>query len=676
VACQKQKRILVEIGIGILAWIVAFVGIALLAVERWRVSGAMITLAAAVIAILASRDWHAIEFTPPRASTSGAWSLRIILGLIGIAAALLIGLVGALIYLGHPKETFGVAGWLWMLSIAILIGSVFSLDGPIVVSDSSGWIAPVETSSKESALPWPGWEKAALGGVVVLAVALRVWNLHAFPENVYLDEIMTGHISSESYIGPGTGPSIFSIVWGGIDLPALWFLAVSKSLKIFGQTLAAVRLPSALFGAATVLPFYGLLRMIWGRSAAIAGSIIMAFSASNIHYSRLGISNILTPFFWTLCFFFLVRALRFHRLSDWTLAGIVAGLSEYGFYATRLLPILLFAFGFYLLVVHRREIRTYALGFGCLGVGYVVGFGPLLVHFLAHRGLYFRHGASLMVWNHIPSSLNEFWQMCGALWPTFARNLLGLSTIPSQDIIYFAPLLLPAEAALLVLGTGLMIRDWKHPASFLMLLTGLGVIFVGGTLVKGSPFINHLTAAFPAVCAAIAIPIAASIDGVSKLLTPTSKWMASAILVVVLLVLGVLNVRFYFNYYYANPDVVEDPRYRSAQRVYEIQTALARYLGGLGPDYVVRTVANNSVPYDFELMKYLSATQEYANISEPVKCLPLQTLPKKVVVFIFFPGKEQYQSTIRSCYPGGATSEVHSKGGRHLFYVYMIPPQL
>jgi hypothetical protein len=263
--------------------------------------------------------------------------------------------------------------------------------------------------------------------------------------------------------------------------------------------------------------------------------------------------------------------------------------------------------------------------------------------------------------------------MCAVLWPPFARNLLGFSTIPSQDIIYFAPLLFPAEAALLVLGASLMIRDWKHPAAFLMLLIGLGVIFVGGTLVKGAPFIGRLTGAFPAFYAAVAIPIAASIDEARKLLSPTWKWMAPIVLVVFLIVLGVLNISFYFNRYSANPDVLDDQRYRSAQRRYEMQTALARYLGALGPDYVVRAVANNTVPYDSELMKYLSATQDYKNIADPAKGGPWQALPgKKGLVFLFFPGREQYQATIQSRYPGGVTREVKSKEGRHLFYVYTI----
>src|SRR5882762_7315459 len=51
------------------------------------------------------------------------------------------------------------------------------------------------------------------------------------------------------------------------------------------------------------------------------------------------------------------------------------------------------------------------------------------------------------------------------------------------DIIFYGPLLLPAESALLVLGVALLLWHWRHPAAFLILTSGLGVLLVGGTLV-------------------------------------------------------------------------------------------------------------------------------------------------------------------------------------------------
>lgn len=213
-----------------------------------------------------------------------------------------------------------------------------------------------------------------------------------------------------------------------------------------------LRLPAALFGAATVVPLYALLRGTLGRYAAIAGSTIMAFTISNVHYSRLALNNIVTQFFSATCFFFVLRGLRSRRSSDWTLAGLSTGLSEYFYYGTRVLPFILAVFTVFLLAVHWRQARQHASGFLLLAGGYFVAFGPLLVHFIRNPNLYLGRGASLLTWSpHIPISFAHFRGAWKTIWPALSENLLGISTHRSQDTVFYAPVLLPAEAALLIL---------------------------------------------------------------------------------------------------------------------------------------------------------------------------------------------------------------------------------
>jgi hypothetical protein len=161
------------------------------------------------------------------------------------------------------------------------------------------------TAGVEGQSAWSWWEVTIVASITILALAPRVSNLRDVPFNIYPDEVMTGLVAERAYLnGASPAPSLFSTLWSDIDLPALWFAIVAGVLKLGGIGLATLRLPAALFGAATVLPFYGLVRGVWGRVAAIAGASVMAFSAANVHYSRMALSNITTPFFWTVCFFF------------------------------------------------------------------------------------------------------------------------------------------------------------------------------------------------------------------------------------------------------------------------------------------------------------------------------------------------------------------------------------
>ncbi len=223
-------------------------------------------------------------------------------------------------------------------------------------------------------------------------------------------------------------------------MPALWFWFVAVFLKLGGTSLAMLRLPPALFGAATVISLYALLRGTWGRYAAIAGSTIMAFSVSNVHYSRLALNNIVTQFFWATCFLFLLRALWSRRPSDWALAGLSAGLSEYFYYGTRLLPFIPAMFMVFLLTVHRKHARQYVGGFLLLAGSYFVGFGPLLLHFSRNPNLYLGRGASLLIWSpHIPISFVDFHRAWTMIWPVLSENLLGISIHTSQAIIFYRP---------------------------------------------------------------------------------------------------------------------------------------------------------------------------------------------------------------------------------------------
>jgi 4-amino-4-deoxy-L-arabinose transferase-like glycosyltransferase len=589
-------------------------------------------------------------------------------------------------YAAMPRETFGLAGILWIAGIVLLLLSAFGvprLRGSEGKPPEGGTPSETPQVFQESATDlhstrWTNWEIVLLAGIVAVALFSRVWNLTNFPDNIYPDEIMTGTVATQSYINPTTAPpSVFGTLWSGIDLPALWFWLVAVSLKMGGTSLAMLRLPAALFGAATVVPLYALLRGTWGRYAAIAGSAIMAFSVSNVHYSRLALNNIVTQFFWATCFFFLLRALRSRRPSDWVLAGLSAGLSEYFYYGTRLLPFILAMFIAFLLALHWKQRREYARGFLLLTGSYLVGFGPLLVHFIRNPNLYLGRGASLLIWSpHIPISFADFNRAWKTIWPVLSENLLGISTHSSQDIIFYGSLLLPVEGALLVLGVALLFWHWRHPAAFLILASGLGVLLVGGTLVaypnSMPPLINHWTPAFPAFYVALAIPVGAwATDGQSEL-RPRFHWICTITIAIALLVLGWCNLGFYFHHYYADPESLKSESYRSAQRNYEVQTAQSRFLASLGRNYEVFTVGRSPWPYDPVTTQYLVGEQKWTLLTNPATELASITRDNKGVAFLFFPGNEQYQQTTYELFPGGKEGEVKSRRGKHLFYTYAL----
>ncbi|HEY3172820.1 MAG TPA: glycosyltransferase family 39 protein [Thermoanaerobaculia bacterium] len=651
------------------AWAIALTGTRLLGDDgvRRRAAGILI-LTAAALALLAWGRGRPIPFFGPSAPSVWQLDRRRVFALAGFALAAIVSFLASIRYLRHPGEPFGLAGWLWLLSMALLLGaaSVWSR----ILSIQPG--APAPGDRPPTTEPWQRLEVAAFVGIMALAFVLRTWDLRDFPFAIHPDEVLTGRNASAAYLS-GAKTSIFSTVW--LSLPALWFAGIAASLKIGGVTLAALRLPSALFGAATVIPVYLLLRLAWGRAAAIVGAAIMAFSASNVHYARVTLNNIVTPFFWTVCFYFLLRGLRTRRALDWALAGLAGGLGEYSYYGTHLLPFVLMAFVVYLLVIHWQEGRRYLGLFVVLVLGYFAAFGPLLAHFTRYPTMYFGRGtaAGVLMWNHIPRDWADLRLMWRTLWPLMAENLLAISTHSDQSSIYWAPLLMRAEAALLVLGGTLLIWRWRYPPAFLTLLWGLGVLFVGGTLVHGVPFLAHWAPGFPAFYVAVGVPIGAWLNGKrlvgsrptnpSSALSVRSPAVRGAVLGLGVAALAWANINFYFR------------RYQVARPEFEIRAAQARWEAALGTGYRVRTIGRSWQDYDPELNKFLIQGQDGARLHNPAAELPMSGVPGKGLAFVFFPGNEHYRSIVRTLYPGGSAGVVRSHaGGVHFFSTYVVNP--
>jgi hypothetical protein len=238
--------------------------------------------------------------------------------------------------------------------------------------------------------------------------------------------------------------------------------------------------------------------------------------------------------------------------------------------------------------------------------------------------------------------------------------------------------LLPAEAALLILGVALLLWHWRHPAAFLILASGLGVLLVGGTLVaypnSVPPLINHWTPAFPAFYVALGVPVGAWATVGKSELEPRLRWIVPLTVATALLLLGWCNLNFYFHRYYADPESLKSTAYRSAQRNYEVQTAQSRFSAALGRNYKVFTVGQSSWPYDPETTRYLVREQTWTPLTNPATELASITRDNKGVAFLFFQGNEQYQQMTYELFPDGKYGDVKTRRGKHLFYTYVLAP--
>lgn len=635
-----------DVALGLPALLLAGVGQALLFNDALRGWGGVLL---AIAVLLGGFAWSGTRDRLPTLvrsyeSTSHTNRRFVALRLAGIGAALLLCGGGILAWFGEPDAVFGLQGVFWLASISVFVLSCYR------------W-QPARMAASTS--PWTRGERLLFGGLVVLALCTYLVALDTVPWNFHMDEV-TAHAEAWRFY-KGTPISLFTTTWFGTSLPSLPFVFTGNLMYLAGAGLAGVRAGVALIGALALLPTYGIARLLWGRVAAVVAGFAWATSPVALHYSRISIVNITTATCWAVCFYFLLHGLRTHRPVSFALSGLAAGLSMYTFYGTRLLPYLLVAFVAYLTLFHFPTFREQLGSLGLVAAGFVIGFGPLLAYFIRYPDMWAGRGLSqLNVPPAIPTTLEGLAYDWNVLAPLMGKNLLSLSVIPSADNFYWAPFVSPVEAVLLLLGFGVLASRWSQAGSFLVLLWGASVVFVGGTLIDAGhiPSFVHWTPAFPAFFLAVSLPVSLLFESLVRY-RPKWRYAGGSVLAVGLCLLAGANLYRYVAVYPAEVPPAFGP-------------AAGRFLASLAANSQVRVVGNSREPYSPEMGRMLAPDITASEMLNPSLDLPVRADPAHDLVFIFNEDQTHYLPVVQSYYPGGEVRPLQTPGGP-IGSAYLLP---
>lgn len=116
---------------------------------------------------------------------------------------------------------------------------------------------------------------ALVGGVVLLALALRMHKLG--DASAWWDEMYSHYFASLPW----------SVLWlSPYDLTPPIFYSVLKLILPLGDSEIILRLPSVVFGVATIPIIYLIGSAAWGRFAGLVAALFLAISAIHIEYSQ------------------------------------------------------------------------------------------------------------------------------------------------------------------------------------------------------------------------------------------------------------------------------------------------------------------------------------------------------------------------------------------------------
>lgn len=129
------------------------------------------------------------------------------------------------------------------------------------------------------------WGWAALAATIALALGLRL--VHIGARSLWYDEAFSVFVSEPNV--PDMVDAIVAEDESGViaDVhPLLYYVVLGQWKVAVGDDLVAVRVLSVLFGLATVLAVFGLVRDWFGTQTAFAAALITAIAPFHVQYSQ------------------------------------------------------------------------------------------------------------------------------------------------------------------------------------------------------------------------------------------------------------------------------------------------------------------------------------------------------------------------------------------------------
>lgn len=323
----------------------------------------------------------------------------------------------------------------------------------------------------------------ALGGILLLAAVLRVYNIADNPRGFFADEASFGY-NAYTILTSGTDehgerfPLLFR-AFGEYKLPVYTY-GIVPFVAVLGLTEAAVRLAAAAFGIATVLVVYFLGRELFrSQAAGLLAALILAVEPWHVHYSRTGLGDIAAyPLFLTLGLFLFLRG-RERPIPWWPTAAVAWGVAFYAYrggwiFLPPLLALLALLYGRDLLRHWGPALLSaalFALLLAPLGQHLVGGAGDRIQQ-VAVLGAEERHGRS-------PLETYAAYFGPSFLFQQGDNGYLLRHFLPGQGQLYWlqAPFLLAGLAALV----------WRPRREGVLLLAAFALYPVGGVLTDANP---------------------------------------------------------------------------------------------------------------------------------------------------------------------------------------------
>ncbi len=586
--------------------------------------------------------------------------------LLPTVLALLLNLSAATLANAQPETgDYGLSVFLWIASL-VTAGVAFAQPSPArIKSQARAWLAH------------PSWPSVSLSaehllvlGLLLTGLVLRLWGLGHIPANLSGDEGTQGMWAVRALQGQLKNP--FSTGW--FTVPTMSFFAQAASLRLFGDSVAGLRTLSALLGTATLALTYLWARRCLGKRAALLGMAALTFNHYHIHFSRLGSNQIADPFFMALTLWLLVEGMRrpAGQSTRWFLAaGLVMGLSWYGYFGSRVIVVVVAAHLGIGALTQRDALYRRPRPLAMMALMAFMAASPLLLHYARHpENLTARaNQVSFFLWLENELARPDHASTLSLVWRQIWRSISAFNYTLDPTFWYRAqiPLLDFVSGIFFPLGVIVALRRWRRPAVRLLLLWFGLSITLGWILTENPPSSMRMVIVAPAVALLVALGLDAFLQLARRVLGGRrDQWRTVSISL--LSAIAVLNVHYYFIVYtptrvYGNPNA-------------ESATVLGRYLADRDDEPLVYLYGPPFMYYDFGTLQFIARDVRGVNVPPQAEDPDYQPELQGGGPTLFVVLRERLDEleALSAKYPSGSLTEFNSPAdGRLMFIVYEVP---
>jgi len=327
---------------------------------------------------------------------------------------------------------------------------------------------------------------------LLVAAALRFWQLGEAPPGLYRDEAYNGLDA----LGVLNGRQALFFTANNGREPAYIYLTAG-AIALFGRTAIAVRLAAAVAGTMTTALTYRLARVWFGPRAGLFAAWLWAVTLWPVHLSRIGLRPILLAPLLALAFWLGTIAYRRQQRWLWLGAGLAYGATFYTYLAARFTPVLLILLLSYLLLSRPDARRRLWPGLAYFALGALLVLLPLAIYATQQPELLLGRAGQVSILN---PAINN-----GDLWETFWQHVgrsLGLFLWKGDTILRHNPAGRPVFDIFMALpflvGVGWCLRRLRRPAA-LALLSWLLIMLGPTILAEDAPHFLRAAGLLPAV---------------------------------------------------------------------------------------------------------------------------------------------------------------------------------